>query len=134
MKAFSFFLISGAMLVSGLSVFAYGTPDAVTGHIKNPMQYDSNAMMAALATEAGQHVQPSVAGGGAQDTQSIQRWVGDPVADLTKGLGKPSYTSTTANGRLVYDYVQEPQHVGPIPTDQFVISRSGKVAAADISF
>ena len=114
MKASALFLLSGVMLFSGLSAFAYSTHDPIMGHT-------SNTTMAALTIPTR------------QDAQSIQRWVGDPATQVMKSLGEPSYTSTTAGGRLIYDYVQEPQHVGPIPTDQFVISRSGKVAAVRIS-
>ncbi len=67
-----------------------------------------------------------------QNVQSIHRWLGKPATQLIKKLGKPSYTSST-DGRLTYDYVREPQHVGPIPTYQFVLGRNGKVIAATIA-
>lgn len=64
----------------------------------------------------------------------VQQWVGKPATQVVKALGEPSYTSTTNHGRLVYDFVQEPQHVGPIGTYQFVIGPNGKVAAATLTF
>jgi outer membrane protein assembly factor BamE (lipoprotein component of BamABCDE complex) len=66
--------------------------------------------------------------------QPIQYWIGKPATQLVKALGRPSYTSYTKHDRLAYDYVQEPQHVGPIPTYQFVIGHSGKVTSASVSF
>jgi hypothetical protein len=68
-----------------------------------------------------------------QNVQSIQQWVGKPASQVVKTLGKPNYTSTTKHGRLIYDFVQEPQHVGPIGTYQFVIGRNGKVASATLT-
>lgn len=69
-----------------------------------------------------------------QTVQSIQQWVGKPSTQVVKTLGEPNYTSATKHGRLIYDFVQEPQHVGPIGTYQFVVGRNGKVAAATLTF
>lgn len=68
-----------------------------------------------------------------QNVQSVQQWVGKPATQLVKTLGEPNYTSTAKHGRLIYDFVQERQHVGPIVTYQFIIGRNGKVAAATLN-
>ena len=69
-----------------------------------------------------------------QGLKSIQKWVGKPVSDLVSVLGQPTYTSRTKNGRMVYDYVQEPQHVGPIGTLQFVIGPNSDVSVTRMSY
>jgi outer membrane protein assembly factor BamE (lipoprotein component of BamABCDE complex) len=68
-----------------------------------------------------------------QNIQPIQQWVGKPATQVVKALGEPSYTSTTKHGRLIYDFVQEPQHVGSIGTYQFVIGQNGKVVSANLA-
>jgi len=65
--------------------------------------------------------------------QPLKQWVGKPATQVVKALGEPNYTSTTMHGRLIYDFVQEPQHVGPIGTYQFVIGQNGKVTAATLT-
>jgi len=67
-----------------------------------------------------------------QNEQNISRWVGKPVAQVIDSLGQPTYTSHR-NGRLIYDYVVAPQHVGAIETYQFVVS-GGKVNATSVVF
>jgi hypothetical protein len=100
MKAIAVSLISAAMLVCGLSAFAYSmTPNT---------------------TE--------------QNLQAYRHWIGRSTAQMSATLGKPSYTSTDKAGRRVYDYVVEPQHVGPVPTYQFAIGTGGKVSSASLSF
>jgi hypothetical protein len=64
---------------------------------------------------------------------SVQQWVGKPVRQLIGALGEPSYTSVTSGGLKVYDFVREPQHVGPVDTYQFVIARSGKIISAALT-
>ena len=65
--------------------------------------------------------------------QAYRQWVGKSATQLVKALGQPDYTSAGKNGRLIYDYVREPQHVGPIATYQFVIGSNKKVDAARLS-
>ena len=74
----------------------------------------------------------------ATDTRTIQNgpgitdWVGKPAAQVIQSLGQPTYTSHQ-DGKLIYDYVITPQHVGPVETYQFAIA-GGKVDTTRIIF
>ena len=109
MKATIFFSLIAAMLVSSLSAFAYDRDLKVS--------QGANLTMGAAKSGAMQNI------------ASMQHWVGKRATQLIKVLGDPSYASVGKNGRMTYDFVQEPQHVGPIPTYQFIIGRDGNVAA-----
>ena len=67
-----------------------------------------------------------------QNEQGISKWVGKPAAQVIGSLGEPTYTARSG-GRLIYDYVVAPQHVGPIETYQFVVA-GGKIDKASVLF
>jgi hypothetical protein len=62
--------------------------------------------------------------------QPLNQWVGKPLSQLIQTYGEPNYTSVMKNGRFVYDFVREPQHVGPIPTYQFIVGRNKTITTA----
>ena len=113
MKAIALFGFVAALLVSSVSAFAYDRSDSTTSYSDNSAP-------------------PAITVGTIQNVQSVQQWVGKPATQVIKSLGDPSYTSKGKHGRWTYNYVREPQHVGPIPTYQFIIGRNGDVAAASL--
>jgi len=66
--------------------------------------------------------------------KTIRQWIGKSASQLISTFGSPSYTSDSTSGRMVYDYVVNPQHVGAIPTYEFVIGRDGNVASVTTSY
>ncbi len=68
-----------------------------------------------------------------QTERNISHWIGKPVSQILELLGQPTTTSR-GGGRLIYDYVVAPQHVGPIETYQFAVGPNGKVDTAKVIF
>lgn len=68
-----------------------------------------------------------------QNERSVTSWIGKSATQVVGSLGQPSYRSRHG-GRVYYDYVVAPQHVGPIETYQFIVGPTGKVDAAKVLF
>ena len=88
MKRLAFFLVSIALLATGVSAFAFGQADTML------YSYNQNSTNPAMSIDAN------------QIAQSVQQWVGKPADELVKQLGNPDYTSATNDGSKVYDYIR----------------------------
>jgi len=90
--------------------------------------------IAMLAAGVTAFASSALSGTPALSPSVVSQWIGKPAQQLIKTFGDPSYSSRQKNGAELYDYVVQPQHVGAIPTYQFVIGRDGNVVSAMRSY